>query len=110
MRNVPPNVRAPYVLGECFFGVRDGPAFYQAQDALIAALPDPTSGVFATDNMVAIQRSLAFVRDQPFMTAFAKHAKTTTERGVIWRTATLTWAARQALRVEGAFVECGCYK
>jgi len=110
MKNLPPNLKPPYAIGECFWGVRDVEAFYQAQYDLVAALPDPAAGVFVNDNTVAIQRSLAFTRDKPFMAAYSKHASTEAERGVIWRTATLVWAARQAMRVEGAFVECGCYK
>jgi len=110
MRTLPPNLKSPYAVGECFWGLRDVEAFYKAQYDLISALPDPVGGVFVNDNMVAIQRSLAFTRDKPFMEAWSRHARTVPEQGVIWRTATLTWAARQALRVDGAFVECGCYK
>ena len=110
MKKLPPNLEPPYVIGKCFWGVRDLEAFGQAQYDLLAALPEPAGGVFVNDNMVAIERSLAFARDKAFMAAYLKHAKTDAERGVIWRTATLTWAARQALRTEGAFVECGCYK
>lgn len=110
MKSVPPNIKPPYVIGECFWGVGDAAAFYKAQEDLLKALPDPGVGVFVNDNMVAIQRSLAFTRDAPFMAAYNRHAKTIPEQGVIWRTATLVWAARQALRVDGAFVECGCYK
>ena len=110
MKRLPPNIRAPYVIGECFWGVRDVEAFYTTQERLLETLPDPTGGIFVNDNTIAIQRSLAFTRDAAFMTAYRAHAKTESERGVIWRTATLVWAARQALRLDGAFVECGCYK
>lgn len=110
MKRVPPNVTSPFVIGECFFGIGDRAAFYQAQEDLLAALTNPACGIFVNDNTIAFDRSLAFLRDAPFMEAFTKHATTGVERGIIWRTATLVWAARQALRQEGAFVECGCYK
>lgn len=110
MKRLPPNVTPPFAIGECFWGVRDVEAFYQAQEDMLSALNDPTGGVFVNDNMVAIERSLAFMRDQPFIAAYGRHAKTEAERGVIWRLATLVWAARQASRVDGAFMECGCYK
>lgn len=110
MKTIPANLAAPLAVGECFWGVRDAEGFYAAQEALLAALPDPAPGVFVNDNLIAIQRNLAFLRDAPFMAAYAAHAKTVAEKGVVWRTATLVWAGRQALRTEGAFVECGCYK
>ena len=66
-------------------------------------------GVFSADAMVAWGRNLGFLDDEPFTTAWDKHTQPGFERGIIWRTAVLVWAARQAMRREGDFVECGCY-
>ena len=44
------------------------------------------------------------------MAAVAEHAGTVTEKAILWRTAVLIWAARHALRLEGDFVECACYR
>jgi O-methyltransferase len=68
-------------------------------------------GIFISDNMILWGRSLGFLRNKSFMDAFSRNAKTQQERGIIWRTQTLVWAANRALRLpEGDFVECGCYK
>ncbi len=67
-------------------------------------------GFFAGDNLITFNKSLGFLNDQALMQAFQRHATLPPERGALWRLATLAWAARTALRVEGDFVECGCYK
>lgn len=35
---------------------------------------------------------------------------TAVEHAIVWRTHVVAWSARQALRREGDFVECGCYR
>jgi hypothetical protein len=68
----------------------------------------PRSGFHSADNVVTWGKALGFLDDQAFTSAWAKHAELPHERGIIWRTAVLVWAARQALRRDGDFVECGC--
>lgn len=48
--------------------------------------------------------------DKKFMAAFEKNAQTDTEKGILWRTAVLAWAANNAMRLEGDMVECACYR
>jgi O-methyltransferase len=92
-----------------FWGVEDRPAFEGALDSLMASVR-LKRGWFAGDNLIAFGRNLGFLSDERFIEAWDTHAETDHERGVIWRTANVVWAARQALRREGDFVECGCYK
>lgn len=92
-----------------FWGVSDYEAFNQSLDGLVAAAR-VKDGWFAGDNLIAFGRNLGFLDDAKFVRAWQEHAKLPHERGVLWRTAVVVWAARQALRRPGDFVECGCYK
>jgi hypothetical protein len=88
--------------------VDDAPRLFQALNELFAALPDG-AGVLSADSLIVWGRNLGFLDDEAFTSAWDKHAREVFERGIIWRTAILVWAARQARRREGGFVECGCY-
>ena len=98
----------PYFTGNLFFGVQ-AEKFGAALMALVSTIKS-NRGVFYSDNLITWSKSLGWIDDVEFVTAMNRHAKTTVEKGIVWRTATLAWAARQALRVPGDFVECGCYK
>lgn len=67
-------------------------------------------GSFTGDNLITFDKNLSFLHDARFMAAFEAHAQTKIEKGIIWRTAVLAWAAKNALRLEGDLVECACYK
>ena len=92
-----------------FWGLEDAAGFGASLDGLLAAVRHK-SGFFAGDNLIAFGRNLGFLNDERFIKAWDTHAKLAHERGVMWRTATVVWAARQALRRGGDFIECGCYK
>jgi hypothetical protein len=92
-----------------FWGVSDPELFNSGIDRLVEAAR-VKSGWFAADNLIAFGRNLGFLDDARFMDAWKTHALNPQERGVLWRTATVIWAARQALRRDGDLVECGCYK
>lgn len=92
-----------------FHGVGDEPSFYRSLKATLDSLNGQV-GSFASDNLVAFNKNLSFLTNRPFMSAFLKNAKTRAEQGIIWRNFTVAWAAKQGLRLEGDFVECGCYK
>jgi O-methyltransferase len=101
----------PSYFGTTFFGVRDEQLFFRALKAAISAIfPNWRRGTFTGDNLFTFGKNLSFLSDERFMAAAAKHAGTEVERSIIWRTAVLCWAARNGLRREGDFVECGCYK
>ena len=104
-----PQSSVPYYGGNYFWGCEDIEQVMAARDAIMATFRYPM-GTFASDNLIAFGRNLGFLRDKPFIDAWTRHAKLPYERGILWRTAVLTWAARNALRLEGDFVECGCYK
>ena len=102
-------MESPSFRSQFFWGVEDMPAFQAGIDSLIAAAR-VKRGWFAGDNLIAFGRNLGFLRDERFIKAWDTHTSASHERGVMWRTATVVWAARQALRRQGDFVECGCYK
>ena len=86
----------------------DAPRFWPKLAEFLPTLKSQT-GLFSADGLIAWSRNLGFLDDAEFTQAWNKHAHAPHERGIIWRTAVLVWAARQALRREGDFVECGCY-
>jgi O-methyltransferase len=97
--------------GQTFFGVENRAALVGAVRALLSSLaPNWRKGVFTGDNLLTYGKNLSFLGDEQFMAAVRKHAGTEVERSIIWRTAVLCWAARNGLRREGDFVECGCYQ
>lgn len=92
-----------------FWGVRDSDGFNASLDGLVEAAAQK-AGWFAGDNLIAFGRNLGFLDDQRFIDAWNTHATGMIERGILWRTAVVAWAARQARRRAGDFIECGCYK
>lgn len=100
----PPSVRSRF-----FWGVRDHSAFNAGLDALVEAA-NVKCGWFAGDNLIAFGRNMGFLEDPAFLKAFRTHATTSIEIGIMWRTVVAVWAARQAARRAGDFIECGCYK
>lgn len=97
------------IISQAFYGLKSHPALVGALDQLVDNMNAPR-GVFAGDNLITFAKSLGFLGDQTLMRAFQRHAVLPPERGALWRLVTLAWAARNALRVDGDFVECGCYK
>ena len=65
---------------------------------------------FYGDHLVALDRSLAFLRDEKFTSAVADECRSVAERSMIWRFHVLAWAADQAQYLDGDFVECGVYQ
>lgn len=101
----------PNWFARIFFGVQDRVGFAEGFRHLRAALgPNWQRGTFTGDNMLVFSRNLSFLDDARFMAAVDRHAGTEIERTILWRTAVLVWAARNGLRREGDFVECGCYR
>lgn len=109
MSEDPAPILHPAFLTHAFYGFTDGPRLNQAIQDIIYAQRRP-QGFFIGDNMMTFNKTLSFIDDQAFRTAWSKHSETLEERGAMWRRVTLMWAARSALRLEGDFVECGCYK
>ena len=66
--------------------------------------------VFAADNVILFERNLAILNDKKFSEACEKNASNDQERSLVLRLNTLTWAASEALRLPGDFVECGVWR
>ncbi|WP_340316741.1 TylF/MycF/NovP-related O-methyltransferase [Rhizorhabdus argentea] len=92
-----------------FFGVKNWQEFIRSINGAIGALNNK-AGLFTGDNLITYSKNLSFLTDAEFMKAFNAHATTNIEKGIIWRIATVAWAARNGMRLEGDFVECACYK
>lgn len=67
-------------------------------------------GIYVGDNLFTFARNLGFLDDPEFAAACQKNVTDPVENAILWRTHVVAWAARQGLRREGDFVECGCYK
>lgn len=65
---------------------------------------------FAADMLITFNRSQAFESDAAFMQAFNDCASNEQEESLIWRLHVLCWAAGNALRLDGDFVECGVFR
>ncbi len=93
-----------------FYGPVNSKAFLQGIQHSVNQLPSPTTGVFIGDQLFTIGRNLSFLENERFMTTFKRHAQTSLEKSVIWRTYVLAWAAERGMKLTGDFVECGAYK
>lgn len=92
-----------------FYGVPTGRG-KELQQAL-ATIADIYKGDFyCNDMLIGLWRNLSFRQDQKFMSCFYDEAADDQEKSLIWRLHTLAWAAKNALNVEGDFVECGVFK
>ncbi len=80
--------------------------FARVYDELRALYPD----LYAADMLLCFWRNRSFLDDEAFMASYHRHARDEQERSLLWRLHTLVWAARQALHVDGDFVECGVLK
>jgi O-methyltransferase len=60
--------------------------------------------------LITFERNMGFYEDERFMQAFNSEAAGEQERSIIWRLHVLCWCARNCLRREGDFVECGVYR
>uniref|UniRef100_UPI0035AE4440 class I SAM-dependent methyltransferase n=1 Tax=Hylemonella sp. TaxID=2066020 RepID=UPI0035AE4440 len=92
-----------------FWGVGDEKRFIAGLQQTIDGMA-PQSGIYAADNLFTYQRNLSFMDDEGFMTAWRKHASDAVERAILWRTSILLGGVRNGLKLDGDFVECGCYK
>lgn len=99
----------PSYVGKAFFGLKNPDTFVRARDEMLSEIKWD-AGIFASDNLITWERTLGFLRDQPFVDAINRNTRPGAERGSVWRTVTLVWAARQAQPLDGDFVECACYR
>lgn len=84
---------------------------FAARKFLDLACAPYLGSVYANDNMIVFQRALTFLREAPFMEAVGLASEgelTFADR--TWRAHVLVWAARNALRLDGDFVELGTFR
>lgn len=92
-----------------FYGIPAGRG-KDMQQAL-ATIADIYKGQFyCNDMLITLARNLSFRQDQKFMSCFYDSVTNDQEQSLIWRLHTLAWAAKNALNVDGDFVECGVFK
>ena len=66
--------------------------------------------MFLGDNLIAFTKNLSFLHDAPFTAAFKKNVEDKDEKFLIWRYYTQCWAAKRAMKLDGDFLECVCYR
>ena len=69
----------------------------------------PGSGAHLSDDMFVWFRNLGFLEETDFVNAFSPYATDPLLRARIWRVYMLCWAAKSCMKVEGDFVDLGCY-
>ena len=79
-------------------------------DDALRTIAELAPGSWFGDNLITIGRTMGFLTEPGLLDAFRRHADGELEQSLLWRMNTLVWAARQALLVEGDFVECGVYR
>jgi len=77
----------------------------------LATIEDIFKGHFyCNDMIICLARNLSFRHDKKFISSFYDSVTNEQEKSLIWRLHTLAWAAKNALNVDGDFVECGVFK
>jgi O-methyltransferase len=77
----------------------------------LATIADIYKGqLYSNDMLITMARNLSFRHDQKFISSFYDSVTNEQEKSLVWRLHTLIWAAKNALNVEGDFVECGVFK
>lgn len=92
-----------------FYGVSNSQEFVNGIQQAVNQISGQ-EGIFTGDNLFTYHRNLSFLEDEALMKAFNTHAVTPQEQSLLWRNSTVAWGVRNGLRLEGDFVECGCYK
>jgi O-methyltransferase len=92
-----------------FYGIPTGRE-KEMQQALDTITDVYKGHVYCNDMLITITRNLSFRFDQKFMSSFNSSATNQQEKSLLWRLHTLAWAAKNALNVDGDFVECGVFK
>ena len=88
-----------------FYGIPEAQKdeFERAIGVICAAIPR----YFVGDMLISLGRNMGFMEDPAFVAAVNAEQPGTQEASLTWRLHVLCWCARNALRLEGDFVECG---
>ncbi len=85
-------------------------------DEAVEVISSHHTSVFWGDRMLTLDKAAAFRNDPKFKAAIRTADSSVGQNqygspdGITWRYHTLAWAAKQALSVEGDFIECGVYQ
>jgi O-methyltransferase len=90
-----------------FYGM--DPARVGEFDAAIQKLWQIFPRHFSADMLITFSRNMGFLEDPEFLKAVELEARTDQDRSLVWRLHTLCWAAANALKLKGDFVECGVF-
>ena len=91
-----------------FYGLTQQSA--PAVEAAIATLSAAFARTFAANMLITFDRNQGFLDDPDFMRAFNTIAQSPTEKSLLWRLHVFCWCARNGLRRDGDFVECGVFE
>lgn len=92
-----------------FYGIPPGRE-KELQQALDTIADFYKGQCYANDMLICLWRNLSFRYDQKFMSCFSASVTGVQEGSLLWRLRTLAWAEKNALNVDGDFVECGVFK
>ena len=96
-----------------FYGVTKGKekTFVNGFHQIFHSINNTKKGIYCSDNLLTWGRNLSFMKNERLMKIFNKFSKGQYPlHGILWRMATIVWAAEIGLKLDGDFVECGCYK
>jgi O-methyltransferase len=65
--------------------------------------------IWSTDNLITFGRNLSFLDDERLINIIFKNANHEYDKAIVWRSHVVTWAAKNALNIDGEFVECGTH-
>ena len=101
---------ANHYLTNLFFNLKDPGEFTKGLQHALNNIVSAETGVFAGDNLFTYHKNLSFLDDSALMRSFEKNATSNVEKGILWRTSILLWGARNGMRLDGDFIEGGCFK
>jgi O-methyltransferase len=112
------NVAAAVALADrCIDALDDAPARATFFDRIICGLiAQDHSRIFWGDRLLSLGKSMAFLDDPAFAWAYGQikgshqYDQYTSPHTIAWRLHTLVWAARNGLKLDGDFVECGVFR
>ena len=65
---------------------------------------------FAGDMLIALDKNMGFMEEPRFVAAVDAQQPNAQEASLLWRLHVMCWCTRNALRLEGDFVECGVFR
>lgn len=90
--------------------IKDFKKFNEALKLLKESLLDNGDTLFCADNLITWGRNLSFLRKERITAKIRDPERTIVEKTIIWRTYILLYFAKQALNLDGDFIECGAYE